>query len=408
MPVKPYFKKILGVTVIIILVVAGAGLGFYAGQRETEKRIINSIFTDGADGTQTGNFDFTLFWNAWQALKEKFIDQDKFDSQKMLYGAISGMVKSLDDPYTIFMDPETNKKFLEDVSGKFEGIGMEIGKKKDQLQVIAPLEGTPAKNAGLRAGDKIIKINGDFTTDMTVDDAVSIIRGKKGTEVTLTIFRDGWNDTKDFTLVRDIIEVPSLKWEIKNGNVAYIKLYQFSEKAGDDFRKMALEVLRSSANRIVLDLRDNPGGYLEVSRDIAGFFLEPNSLVVIEDFGGKQEAKKYITENNGVFANTPLVVLINQGSASAAEILAGALRSDRKIKLIGETSFGKGSVQELQSLRGGSSLKITVAKWLTPDGQSISDHGLAPDIEIEITDNDYQADKDPQLDKALELIKDMQ
>jgi carboxyl-terminal processing protease len=242
---------------------------------------------------------------------------------------------------------------------------------------------------------------------MTVDDAVSQIRGKKDTPVVLTIFRDGWNNAKEFKLIRDVIEVPSLKWEVKENDIAYVKLYQFSEKASADFRKAAIEILRTPTKRIVLDLRNNPGGYLEVSQDIASFFLEKDSLIAIEDFGGKKEQKKYLAQGNDVFSQLPLVVLINQGSASAAEILAGALRDNRRIKLVGETSFGKGSVQELENLTGGSSLKITVAKWLTPKGQSISDHGLTPDVPVEITDEDYQKEQDPQLDKALEIVKEI-
>ena len=407
MGIKSSLKKVLVIVTLVILVLASTGFGFYLGQQDAEKRIINNIFTQGASDQETKNLDFTLFWNVWQSLKEKFIDQNRFVNQKMLYGAISGMVRSLNDPYTVFMDPEESKKFLEDVSGKFEGVGMEVGQKKGQLQIIAPLEGTPAQKAGLRAGDKIVKIDDAFTSDMTVDDAVSQIRGKKDTQVVLTIFREGWNNTKEFKLIRDIIEVPSLKWEVKENDVAYIKLYQFSEKASTDFRKTALEILRTPTKRIVLDLRNNPGGYLEVSQDIASFFLEKDSLVAIEDFGDKKEQKKYLAQGNDIFSQLPLVVLINQGSASAAEILAGALRDNRQIKLVGETSFGKGSVQELENLTGGSSLKITVAKWLTPKGQSISDHGLTPDVQVEITDEDYQKERDPQLDKALEIVKEI-
>ncbi|MBI4359178.1 MAG: S41 family peptidase [Candidatus Nealsonbacteria bacterium] len=407
MEIQSSLKKALGIATLIVLVSTSGVFGFYLGQKDAEKKIINKIFTQGANDPAAKSLDFTLFWNSWQALKEKFIDQNRFDNQKMLYGAIAGMVRSLDDPYTIFMDPEESKKFLEDVSGKFEGVGMELGQKKGQLQVISPLEGTPAQRAGLRAGDKIVKIDDVFTTDMTIDDAVSKIRGKKGTSVVLVIFREGWNNTKEFKLIRDVIEVPSLKWEVMDNDVAYIKLYQFSEKASADFRKTTLEILRTPSQRIVLDLRNNPGGYLEVARDIASFFLEKDSVVAIEDFGGKQEPKKYLALGNDVFSQLPLVVLINQGSASAAEILAGALRDNRQIKLVGETSFGKGSVQELENLTGGSTLKITVAKWLTPKGQSISDHGLTPDVKIEITDEDYQKEKDPQLDKALEIVQEI-
>ncbi len=403
---KSILKRILIGGFIVALIGGGVVFGFYYGKIQTERKIINEIFTQGADANDK-NLDFTLFWEAWQTLKARFIDQSKFSNEKMLYGAISGMTQSLEDPYTVFMNPEESKKFFEDVSGTFEGIGMEVGRKKGQLQVIAPLEGTPAQRAGLRAGDEITKIDDLFTTNMTIDEAVSKIRGKKGTQVTLTIFREGWENTKEFTITRAVIEAPSLEWETKDNDIAYIKLHQFSEKAGADFRKAALEILRTSAKGIVLDLRDNPGGYLEISRDIASFFLKPDSIVTIKDAGENQDREEYLANGSNVFEQMPMVVLINQGSASAAEILAGALRDNRQIKLIGETSFGKGSVQEIEKMRDGSSLKITIAKWLTPKGESISEHGLTPDIEVEMTDDDYKNEKDPQLEKALEILREM-
>jgi carboxyl-terminal processing protease len=284
---------------------------------------------------------------------------------------------------------------------------MEIGMRKGQLQVIAPLEGTPAQKAGLRAGDKIVKIDDTLTADLTIDEAVDLIRGPEGSKVTLTIYREDWEATKEIEIERAVIEIPSLKWEIIEDNIAYIGLYHFTAKASLDFDMAAIEILASPAQKIILDLRNNPGGYLEVAQDIAGWFLERGDIITIEDFGGKEEAKIYRSEGPARLAEYPLVVLINQGSASGSEILAGALRDDRGIKLIGETSFGKGSVQELERLREGSSLKITVAKWLTPNGDLITDVGLEPDIKVELTDEDYEEDKDPQLDKAVEIIKNL-
>ena len=350
--------------------------------------------------------DFSLFWEAWKVLQEKFVDKEKFDVQKMIYGAISGMVKSLGDSYTVFFTPEETKRFEEDVKGVFEGVGMEIGIRKGQLQVIAPIEGTPAQRAEIRAGDKIMKINDIETSDLTIDEAVNLIRGPKGSQVTLTIFREGWEKTKEIKLVREIIEVPSLKWELKDSNIAYLKIYQFSEKASLDFRKAATEILESPAQKIILDLRNNPGGYLEVAQDITGWFLEKGQIVVIEDFGNG-EKKEYRSEGPGNFLDYKIVVLINEGSASGSEILAGALRDNRGILLIGEKSFGKGSVQELEKLREGSSLKITIAKWLTPKGNLITDVGLEPDIKVEMTEEDYEEGRDPQLDKAIEVIKNL-
>ena len=317
------------------------------------------------------------------------------------------MTESLNDPYTAFFDPKQAKMFQQDLSGSFGGIGIEVGVKKDQLTIVAPLKDTPSERAGLKSGDQIIKINGKNTSDMPEDQAVNLIRGEKGTQVTLTIFREGWSQTKDFTVTRDTIKIPSMDWELKNDDVDYIHIYQFNQNASADFKKLALEVLKSPAKKIILDLRNNPGGYLEVCQEIAGWFLQSGQVVVIEDFGNNKTAKHYGAEGNSSFANYPVVVLINKGSASASEILAGALRDNRNVRLVGEKSFGKGSVQEVVYLADNASfLKITIAKWLTPKGNSISEVGLTPDVKVENIDT--EPSKDLQLEKALEIIKDLQ
>jgi len=385
-------RKISVPIFLVIFILAGFGFGFYFGKSQCKVCPPEEV-------------DFSLFWEAYHKLQEKFVDKEKFDVQKMIYGAIEGMVKSLEDPYTIFLPPEETKRFIEDVKGIFEGVGMEIGIRKGQLQVIAPLEGTPAQRAGLRAGDKILEIDGKPTVDMTIEEAVNLIRGPRGSEVTLTIFREEWEKTKEIKIIREVIEIPSLKWEMKDNDIAYIKIYQFSEKASFDFRVTAIEILESPAKKIILDLRNNPGGYLEIAQDISSWFLEKGDVVVIEDFGGKREQKIYKAQGPSRFLDYPIVILINAGSASGSEILAGALRDNRGILIIGEKSFGKGSVQELEKLKEGSSLKITVAKWLTPKGELITDKGLEPDIKVEMTDEDYQEERDPQLDKAIEIIK---
>jgi carboxyl-terminal processing protease len=353
------------------------------------------------------HIDFSLFWEAYNKLQENFVNKEKIDAKNVVYGAIKGMVEALDDPYTVFFTPEDGKIFEDDVKGSFEGIGIEIGMKKNQLQVIAPLEGTPAKKAGLKAGDKIIKVDGKPTTDLTIEEAVRLIRGPKGTKVVLTILRDEWDQSREIEIERAVIKIPSLKLEFLDGNIAYLKLYQFSEKAGFDFRTASLEILSSPAKKIILDLRDNPGGFLEIAQEIAGWFLEKGQIVTIEDFGEGKDKNEFKSQGPSRFLDYKIVVLINKGSASASEILAGALRDNRNIMLIGEKSFGKGSVQTLEKLRDGSSLKITVAKWLTPKGAVLTDNGLEPDITIEITEDDIKKNKDPQLDKAIEIIKAM-
>jgi len=383
----------------IITVLVSFGIGFFVGQEQVT-----------CPACKPEDLDFSLFWEAYHKLQEKFVDKEKFDIKNIIFGAISGMVKSLGDPYTVFFPPQETKNFIEDIKGVFEGVGMEIGISEGQLQVVAPLEGTPAQKAGLRPGDKIIKIDDKPTLDLTVEEAVNLIRGPKGTTVTLTIFREGWSKTEEFKIVRDVIEVPSLKFEMKTisdgQQIAYLRIYQFSETASFDFLKAGIEILNSPTQKIILDLRNNPGGYLEIAQDIAGWFLEKGKIVVIEDFGNGIK-KEYKAEGNARLLDYKVVILINKGTASGSEILASALRDNRGILLIGEDSFGKGSVQELEKLKDGSSLKITVAKWLTPKGQLITGVGLKPDIKVEMTDKDYNEGKDPQLDKAIEIIKNL-
>jgi len=391
---KLKLKDFLIPVILAILLIASFSYGKYTGRLECKICPPEEV-------------DFSLFWQTWDLLQEKYVDKTKLNTQEMIYGAISGMVNSLEDPYTVFFKPDETKRFIDDVKGTFEGVGMEVGIREGQVQVIAPLEGTPAQKAGLRAGDKIIMIDGKPTADLTVEEVINLIRGQRGTAVTLTIFRQEWGENRDIKIVRGLIEIPSLKLEIKENNIAYLRIYQFSENAAYDFSGAAVEILNSPAQKIVLDLRDNPGGYLEVAQDIAGWFLKEDSIVALEDKGIGKEKRLFKAEGNTKLSTYPVVVLINGGSASGSEILAGALRDNRGVKLIGETSFGKGSVQELEELREGSSLKITTAKWLTPNGESISEKGLEPDIKIEMTEADYQSGKDPQLDKAIEVLNEM-
>ncbi len=396
--------------IVVAIIVIALGLGLFGGGFVIGKK------SAVCETCAPSDVNLSLFWEAWNLLKEKYAKQEDLNTQNMIYGAISGMVNSLKDPHTIFMDPSDSKKFLEDVGGSFEGVGMEVGIKNGQLQVIAPLEGTPAQKSGLRSGDKIIKIDETLSADVSLDEAISIIRGPKGSEVSLMIMRDGWNQTKEFKIKRDVIRVPSVEWKLLSsitgkeddkGDIAYISLYQFSENVDSDFTKKALEILKSPAQKIILDLRDNPGGYLQRAQDIAGWFLEQGQIVTTEDFSGKKPQIIYKAQGNSQFKNYPMVVLVNKGSASAAEILAATLRDNRGVELIGEKSYGKGSVQELENMSNGSNLKITVGGWLTPKGAQINEIGLEPNVKVEITDQDYQNEKDPQLEKAIEIIKEM-
>jgi len=390
-------KKNLTFVLILIATLASFGLGTFFGMSRVDCPVC-----------PPEHVDFSLFWETWKTLEEKYVNSEDLDTQEMIYGAISGMIDSIDDPYTLFLDPDDSEIFSEDITGEFGGVGMEVGAREGQLKVIAPLEGTPAKEAGLRAGDIIMKVDGELTADMTLDEAVKRIRGEEGTEVVLTIFRESWSESRDIRVVRDIIEVPSLEWELKDDNVAYVQIYHFTQKASDDFSKAGREIMNSSADKIVLDLRNNPGGYLGVAQNIGGWLLERGTVVAIEDFGDSREREEYKASGPSTLADYPIVCLINKGSASGSEILAGALRDNRGILLIGETSFGKGSVQQLVPLSNGSSLKVTVAKWLTPKGESISGSGLEPDIKVEMNEEDYEQNIDKQLEMAIELVKSLE
>ena len=394
----------LVIAFLVFALAASFAGGFYLGQISGYVPPIKGVTNLGAG--QPEDVDFSLFWDAWRVIQEEYVGPEPLDFQAMVYGAIEGMVNSLGDPYTTFMTPEDTKIFLEDISGSFSGVGVEIGIRDNELRVIAPVEGTPAERAGLRAGDHIVQINKDaFTADLTIDQAVTLIRGPEGTKVTLTIRREGWEEPRDFEIERAIINVPSLRWEMRD-EIAYVKIFQFSEKLRSDFANLEREAFRST-DKIVLDLRNNPGGYLHTAVDIAGWFLQGGDVVVIEDFGPAEERKEYKARGNARLYDHKVVVLINEGTASASEILAGALRDNRGVLLIGETSFGKGSVQELRELQDDSSLKVTVAQWLTPSGALIGGQGLEPDIAVSLSDEDFEEERDPQLDRAIEVLNNL-
>ena len=352
--------------------------------------------------------DFSVFWDVWRFIETNYAERENLNKQTMIYGAASGLIKSLKDPYSVFLEPKDSQRFQEDVSGKFEGIGAEIGIRDEILTIIAPLKNTPAEKAGLKAGDKIIKIGDTITTDLTIDEAVNLIRGPGGTEIILTIISDGATDTKEIPIIRDTINIPitDLNYITKNNlKIAHLSLYHFTATASQEFGNRANEIIKNKADAVILDLRNNPGGFLEVANELASYFLEKDAIIAIEDFGSKRQEYKSLGIN--ILGNLPTVILVNQGSASASEIMAGALRDNKNIKLIGETTFGKGSVQELQEFGGGASVKLTIAKWLTPKGMSISKEGLKPDFEVKVTEEDLKNDKDAQLDKAIEILLKM-
>lgn len=352
--------------------------------------------------TNNKNVDFGLFWKTWDLLEKKY--DGEIDYQKMLYGAISGMSSSLGDPYTVFMTPEQSKLFESELDGTIIGIGTEIAIKKDRLTVVAPIEGSPAEKAGLKPGDLINKIDDTSTEGMSVDTAVSKIRGQENTEVKLLIERDG--KEKEYIIKRAKIAIKSVTHEIKN-NILIINLSRFDKDTAELVRDAAIEGTEKDVKGVVLDLRNNPGGYLDVSIDVASEFID-KGVIVSEKNVKKGDKKEYKASGKGLLTDKnkyPLVVLVNEGSASASEIVAGAIQDYDRGKLVGEKTFGKGSVQEIEDLSGGSVLKITIAHWYTPNDKNISKEGLTPNFLVKLTDEDYNNNLDPQMDRAVELLR---
>jgi len=393
-------------TSIILLLAGFFFLGIYIGfNRQPAIDKITSI--SGKETAVVTQADFSPFWKTWNAINEKYPDATKINDQERVYGAISGLVNSLDDPYSSFFNPEDTKIFEDDISGSFGGIGVEIGMKNKIITVVAPLKDTPGYRAGIKSGDKILKIDKIETSDMTVEKAVSLIRGERGTTVVLTIFRDEEKEPREIKIIRDIINVPTLDIELRPDDIFVIKLYSFSANSADLFRLALKKFSESNTDKLLLDLRGNPGGYLDMAVDMASWFLPNGKVVVVEDYGNNAKQKVFRSAGYDVFTDKlKFVILIDGGSASASEIVAGALQDHGRAKLVGEQSYGKGSVQEVVKITSNTILKITVAKWLTPNGTSISIKGLTPDYKVEYTKNDSASEgkKDSQMDKAVELL----
>jgi len=398
--------KILAYIIAGFLILGGIFfLGTYVGySRRPEIEKVLSVVNKESQVQTTADFD--AFWKAWNILNEKSIYSKKVTDQDRVWGAISGMASSLGDPYTVFFPPEENKLFNAEIAGSFEGIGAEIGIKDKVLAVIAPLKDTPAWKAGLKAGDKILKIDSTVTNDLTVDKALNLIRGAHGTVVTLTILRDGEKETREIKITRDKIEIPTIDTELRPDNIFVIKFYSFTANSASLFRDALQKFIDSGSHKLVLDMRGNPGGYLDAAVNIGSWFIDEGKVIVSEDFEGNAKKVDYRSHGPRVFNDKlQFVVLVDGGSASASEILAGALQEYKIATLVGEKTFGKGSVQELVNITDTTSLKVTVAKWITPNGKSISLQGLEPDVVVPFTQKDADAKKDPQMDKAVEILK---
>jgi len=409
------FKKYSSFLIITALIASAFVGGFYIGKGETKIVVVNKNGEPIESGDVSFNLaeikfflgkdiDFDLFTNVWKMLKDRYVDQPVSET-KLFYGAMRGLLSGLDDPYSVFMEPKVSEQFNESLNGRFEGIGAEIAIKHDLLTVVSPLDGSPAELAGVRPKDVILKIDGVDTRGMDINEAVSRIKGPKGTNVVLSIVHEGESVIDEISITRDTIKIVSVKWEMKEDGIAYIYMSNFNSDTTEAFMNITKEVVDAKPNGIIFDLRSNSGGFLQTAIDVASAWVE-DGLIVKERSNNAE--KDYNSHGKPVFNGIPTVVLINGGSASASEIVAGALQDYSLAYLIGVQSFGKGSVQVLEDLPDGSSVKFTIARWYTPKDRTIDLEGIAPDEVVELTEEDFSEDRDPQLDKAIEYLKNKQ
>jgi carboxyl-terminal processing protease len=357
--------------------------------------------------------DMSQFWKVWDTLKTTYL-RTPVEDPELFYGSIKGMVASLGDPYSVYFDPDEASQFSSQLEGTFEGIGAEMGFKDSQMIIVSPLPNTPAAKAGLKAGDAVLKINGEDTTNMPLDIAVSKIRGPKGTKVTLNIYRDGIAEPFDVTITRDQITVDSVQSKMidesgkettGNNGIALITISEFNQDTVQEFDAALSAMMLRSPKGIIIDLRGDPGGYLDAAVEVPRDWIGDQPVVIQRHSDGTEDIMKPTLKISPI--NLPTVILVDKWTASAAEIVSGAMQDYGKATLVGETTFGKGSVQEyIDSFPDGSALKLTVAEWLTPKGRSIDKKGITPDVAVAITDDDIKAGRDPQLDKAIAIIKD--
>lgn len=398
------FPVLMGTLAIVLTFVAG----FFVGEtRATSIRTLNpngqGIGQSDLPASVEDDVDFQQFWDIWNFVKDSYYKQP-VSNQQLYYGALKGVVSGLDDPYSVYFEPKEAEAFKANLEGSFSGIGAEIGIREDKLVIVAPLSDSPAARAGLQPGDWVIAIDGKDTTGMSVEEAVVHIRGEKGTQVKLTISRNGLETAQEISIMRDKIVIDSVKWKLDKDQIMRISISTFNNDTPELFTDVVQEILTSDVKGIIVDLRSNPGGLLTTAIDIASSWVGYKPVVIERT---KDDARTF----NGVKAprltGIPTVLLVNGGSASASEIVAGALQDYGVAKLVGTQTFGKGSVQDYRELDDGSAVKVTTATWYTPKGRSINDTGIAPDIEVPFDVEEYKNGVDAQLEKAISVIKDM-
>lgn len=401
------FFRFRNVFFALVLLIIFFSSGYYFGLKGYEAEVDKSLHIKvSREIPPNKNVDFNLFWQVWDMLSSKYYDQSKLVPSQMVEGAISGMVSSLGDPYTMFLPAKQNKMVDDDLKGKLEGVGIELGFKSNTLIAVSPLPDSPAEKAGVKAGDFILRIKDENknldvdTNNMSINDAVNNIRGPAGSKVTLTIFREGRDKPFTIDLIRATLSIPSVKleWVGQNKDIAQVKILKFGAETAAEWSSAAREITdKKGVKGIIIDVRNNPGGYLQAAIEIASDFVDNGTTVVVQENGDKSR-QEFKSQKLPRLSNYKTTVLVNGGSASASEILSGALRDDKSVKLVGDKSFGKGTIQEPVEISGGVGLHITVAKWLTPNGTWVHGSGLAPDIEIK---NPEDNSKDLQLEKAI-------
>lgn len=408
---RPFSKPIAQTILSMLLVVVVFAAGFWAGQTSFLKRgvsnaeatsTIQNIVNIDRNNNHVTDVDFNQFWQVWDMVKSHYVKQPVKDSD-LFYGALQGLLAGLNDPYTVYFPPAAATEFSKSLSGEFSGIGAEIGVKNNQLVVVAPLPDTPASRAGLLPGDAIVGIDGKSTVGMDSQTAVGLIRGPATTSVKLTVVRSSWTKPKDITIHRAKINVPAVMFTMKPGNVAYLRVMQFNENTIPEFNKYIGVLQEKKAKGVILDLRNNPGGYLESAVSMASEWISDGKIVSEKFSDGTENV--HSTQGMHRLAGMKTVVLINKGSASASEIVSGALQDTKAATIVGEQSFGKGSVQDYQTLPDGSAYKVTVAEWYTPNEHNINKTGVTPDVKVVENFDKEKVGQDVMIDKALQLLK---
>ncbi len=403
--------KFLRTVTLVFLPIIALMLGWQLGasyewhQLESQRHTIENLFTVAAGSGQTvkvdpeKEVDISLLWSVWRLLDRHYVDPSKLDMRTMVFGAVSGLVSAVGDPYTVFMTPEDTTLFQNALSGTLEGIGAQLDMKDGLVIVVSPLKSSPAEKAGLQPRDIIIEVDGTSVENMALESVVALIRGPKGSSVTLTVSRPGNRETITMTVVRDAIHIPSVESSVvktATGSVGLVVLNQFGTDSVPELRKALQAFKPSELKGIVLDLRYNGGGFLDGAVDLVSMFVPTGTVVSVAGRDGAQQEVHRVTGDT-ILPDIPLVVLINGGSASASEITAGALQDHKRATVIGTQSFGKGTVQEIIDLPGGASLRVTIAHWLTPSGHDLGKKGVTPDYVVERTTEEYRAGYDPQL-----------